>query len=176
MQGADYLIGAVMAISVIVGVVRGFVREVVALVTWVVAIGLAWRFSDFLHPYLGGILHTPMEKAWVARGVVFLVVMLLGALVGALLAHLTRRALGLSVIDRLLGFLFGITRGAIIIGFAAMLGSALELQGESWWQQSKFAPYAVDVSRWIEKVAGEHRHLAELGARESTPPSAVRGA
>jgi membrane protein required for colicin V production len=174
MQGADYLIVAVMTISVIVGMLRGFVREVVALITWVVAIWFAWRFSAFLHPYLGGILHTDAQKAWVARGLAFLGVMLLGALVGAILSHFTRRALGLSVVDRLLGFLFGVTRGAIIVGFAAMLGSRLELQDEPWWTQSKLAPYAVDIAHWIEKVAGEHRYSVGLGFEPAGVSPTVR--
>ena len=114
MQGADTIILVLIGISVVVGAVRGFVREAVALVTWLVAIWIAWRFSGFLHPYLGGVLETAAQKAWVARGIVFLIVLLVGALVGHLLVWVTRTAAGLGAVDRVFGALFGFTRGVVV--------------------------------------------------------------
>ena len=160
MQGADFIIVAVIGISVIVGAVRGFVREAVALITWLVAIWVAWRFSGFLHPYLGGVLETPEQKAWLARGVVLLAVLLLGAMAGALLSWLTRTAAGLSAIDRFFGVVFGLTRGVVLVGFAALLGQAMKLEHEPWWKHARLAPYAVNVAGWLESFAGESRHLA----------------
>jgi membrane protein required for colicin V production len=169
MQGADYIIVAVIGVSVIIGAVRGFVREAVALITWLVAIWTAWRFSGFLHPYLGGILETPEQKAWLARGIVLIVVLLIGSMVGALLSWLTRTAAGLSIIDRLFGVVFGLTRGVVLVGFAALLGQTLQLEHEGWWKHSKLAPYASNIAAWLESFAGESRHLAHraLDARNS---------
>jgi membrane protein required for colicin V production len=169
MQGADFIIVAIIGASVIIGAVRGFVREAVALITWLVAIWIAWRFSGFLHPYLGGVLETPEQKAWLARGIVLLAVLLVGSLVGALLSWLTRTAAGLSVLDRLFGFLFGLTRGVVVVGFAALLGHTLRLEQEPWWKHSKLAPYAVNVAGWLESFAGESRHFAHraLDARNA---------
>lgn len=160
MQGADFIIVAIIGVSVIFGAVRGFVREAVALITWLVAIWIAWRFSGFLHPYLGGLLETPEQKAWVARGLVLLVVLLAGSLVGALLSWLTRTAAGLSILDRLFGVLFGLTRGIVLVGFAALLGQTLQLEHEPWWKRAHLAPYAVNIAGWLESFAGESRHLA----------------
>ena len=169
MQGADFLIVAIIGVSVIIGAVRGFVREAVALITWLVAIWVAWRFSGFLHPYLGGVLETPEQKAWVARGVVLLAVLLIGSLVGALLSWVTRTAAGLSVLDRLFGILFGLTRGVVLVGFAALLGQTLQLEHEAWWKHSKLAPFASNIAGWLESFAGESRHLAHraLDARNA---------
>ena len=160
MQGADLIIVAVIGVSVIIGAVRGFVREAVALITWLVAIWVAWRFSGFLHPYLGGVLETPEQKAWLARGIVLLVVLLIGSLIGALLSWLTRTAAGLSILDRVFGFVFGLTRGVVIVGFGALLGQTLQLEHEPWWKHSKLAPYAANIASWLESYAGETRHLA----------------
>jgi membrane protein required for colicin V production len=167
MQGADFIIVAGIGLSVIIGTMRGFVREVVALATWLAAIWVAWRFSGFLHPYLGGVLESPEQKAWVARGIVLVVVLLLGAMVGALLSWVTRTAAGLSVIDRILGFLFGFTRGAVLAGFAVLLGHALRLEHEPWWQRSKLMPYAEYVAAGLEGFAGESGRIARrvLSAR-----------
>lgn len=160
MQGADYLLASVVLLSVISGTVRGFVREVVALVTWVLAIVIAWRFSAFLHPYLGGILETEPEKAWVARAIVFVVVLLLGSLVGHILAWVTHTAAGQSIVDRIFGFVFGLVRGFVIAGFCVLLGLHLHLEGEPWWRHSNLMGYAVHVAGWLESVAGESRDLA----------------
>src|SRR5579871_3623329 len=155
MQGADVIIVAIIAISVVVGAVRGFVREIVALAAWLIAIWVAWRFSGFLHPYLGGILASPEQKAWVARGIMLLIVLLVGAMVGAVLSWITHTAAGLSAIDRALGLLFGLTRGVLLVGFA------LRLEHEPWWKHSRLAPYAETVGGWLAGFVGETKRLAE---------------
>jgi len=160
MQGADYLIFAVIGISAVVGALRGFIREAVSLVAWLVAIWVAWHFSGFLHPYLGGVLETPAEKAWVARAIVLVAVLLLGSAVGHLLAWLSHTAAGLGFIDRLFGFVFGVTRGVVLVGFGALLGVTLHLQHEGWWSRAHYAPYAVQVASWLEGFAGESKALA----------------
>jgi membrane protein required for colicin V production len=160
MQGADYIIIGVITISVALGAVRGFIREAVALVSWLVAIWAAWRFSGFLHPYLGGVLETAQEKAWVARGIVLVLVLLLGSVVGTVLAWLTHTAAGLSFLDRSLGFLFGVTRGVVLVGFAVMLGQTLRLDHEPWWKRAVLVPYAEYVASWLEGFAGDSGDLA----------------
>lgn len=172
MQGADYIIVAVIGVSVIIGAVRGFVREAVALLTWLVAIWSAWHLSGFLHPYLGGLLETPEQKAWVARGVVLVLVLFVGALVGALLSWITRTAAGLSLFDRVFGVFFGLTRGLVLVGFAALLGQTLELEHEAWWKHSRLAPYAVTVGGWLESFAGESRRLAHRALDARAVPAA----
>ena len=166
MQGADYIIFTVIGVSVMLGIVRGFVREAVALAAWLIGIFVAWRYSNFLHPYLGGLLETPDQKAWAARSIVMLLVLLAGALVGAILAWVTHTAAGLSIMDRVLGFLFGLTRGAVLVGLGAIVGQTLQLDGERWWQRSQFMPYAEYVAEWLQGYAGESRELARraLGA------------
>ena len=168
MQGADTIILVLIGISVVVGAVRGFVREAVALVTWLVAIWIAWRFSGFLHPYLGGVLETAAQKAWVARGIVFLIVLLVGALVGHLLVWLTRTAAGLGAVDRVFGALFGFTRGVVVVAFAVMLGHALGLENEPWWTHSRLMPYVEAVASSLRGYVGESRELVQraLGARQ----------
>ena len=160
MQGADFIIVAVIGISIVVGILRGFIREIVALATWLVAIWVAWHFSGFLHPYLGGVLESAEQKAWVARGILLVLVLLAGALVGSVLSWITNTAAGLSVVDRALGFLFGLTRGIVVVGFCALLGQTLKLDGEPWWRHAKLAPYAETIGTWLGHYAGETREFA----------------
>ncbi len=157
MQGADYIIFAVIGASAIFGAVRGFIREATSVVTWLLAIWLAWHFSGFLHPYLGGVLQTAAQKAWLARGIVFIAVLLLGSIAGHVLAWLSHTAAGLGFVDRLFGLVFGITRGVVLVGFGALLGVTLHLQREPWWADSHYAQYAVHVASWLESFAGESK-------------------
>jgi membrane protein required for colicin V production len=67
-------------------------------------------------------------------------------LLGAMLSWLVQRS-GLTLgVDRMLGGLFGLVRGAVIVGFAVMLGQAAELQDEPWWRESKLMPVAVEMA------------------------------
>ena len=159
MQGADYVIVAVVGISVVLGAFRGFVREAVSLLAWLVGIWLAWRHSEFLYPYLGGLIETPTQQAWAARAIVLLLVLLAGALVGTILAWITHTAAGLGV-------LFGLTRAAVVIGLAVILGQTLKLDDETWWQRAQLMPYAEYVADWLKGYAGESRELVKevLGA------------
>jgi membrane protein required for colicin V production len=160
MQGADYVIVAILAISVVVGGVRGLVREVVALLTWIVAIWVAWRFSGFLHPYLGGLLVTPEQKAWVARAIMLLLVLMAGAAVGAVLSWMNETAAGPGAMNRVLGVLFGFARGVVVVGFAVMLGQAVHLDREPWWEHAQLMPHAEHVANWLRGFAGESRLAA----------------
>lgn len=161
MHGADFIIVAIILISVVVGTVRGFVREIVALASWLLAIWAAWRFSGFLHPYLGGLLESPEQKAWVARGLMLIAVLLVGALIGTLLQWLTHTAAGLSTMDRLLGLFFGFTRGVLLAGFATLLGVSLKFEHESWWKDSHLAPYAETVGGWLAGFVGETQRFGQ---------------
>src|SRR6185437_650757 len=109
----DYLIVALVVLSAVVGVARGFLREIIALVTWIVALLIAWHFAGRLAPYLGGRLSSPPVKTWSARAILLIAVLLVGAGIGALVTHLVRLSI-FSSTDRFLGFVFGVMRGLVI--------------------------------------------------------------
>ena len=147
MTPVDYILAATVLLSVLFGVVRGFLRESVALLGWLVGLWLAWRYSYLLLPYLGGNLAGTDLQEWVARALVLLVTVIASWLLGAMLSYLVQRS-GLTLgVDRLLGGLFGLVRGAVIVGFAVMLGEAAQLNTEAWWQASKGMPVGVEMAR-----------------------------
>ena len=168
MQGVDLIIAAIIAFSVIVGAIRGFIRELAAVAAWVVGIWLAWRFSGFLHPYLGGVLDEPQQKAWAARVIVLVAVLVIGNVIGALLAWFMHTAAGLGLMDRAIGLVFGLARGTLVIAFLVIVGHSLEFERESWWKHSKLIPYAEPVSSWLEKIGGHNG--AEIRHRFELPP------
>jgi membrane protein required for colicin V production len=146
MTTVDYILAATMLLSIVFGMVRGFLRESVALLGWLVGLWLAWRYAHLLEPYLGGLLTGTELQEWVARVLVLLAVVVAGWLLGAMLSYLVQRS-GLTLgVDRLLGGLFGLVRGAVIVGFAVMLGQAAELDSEPWWRGSKLLPLGTEMA------------------------------
>ena len=121
MNGADLLILSVLVISMLLGLVRGFVREAIALLAWLGGMWLAWRYAPLLEPYLGGAVGDPPVSTWTARGLIVLFVLIVGWLVSAILSHLLQHS-GLSIlVDRVLGATFGVLRGAVVVANIGMV-------------------------------------------------------
>ena len=165
MNLADYLVLATFLISGVVGVLRGFLREAIALVTWVLALIIAWHFSDLVEPYLGGLLAEPAVRPWAARALIILFVLLLGMATGVILGYFVRLSI-FSGMDRFLGFIFGFLRGAVVLGVLVILGQLVHLDGERWWKHSLLIPYGEDIANVLRAIVGDEaqRHARDLTA------------
>ncbi len=156
MNSTDYVVIAAVVLSAGIGAARGFLREAVALGAWVIALFLAWHFSDLIAPHLGGLLSDSEVRPWAARVIIVTLVLLLGALVGATLAHFVRLSI-FSGVDRLLGFAFGVLRGFVLLGVFVILGQLLRLQDERWWRHSVLIPYGESIANGLRTLVGEER-------------------
>jgi membrane protein required for colicin V production len=156
MNLTDGLVIVAIVLSAIVGAARGFLREAVAVAAWVIALFLAWHFSDLVAPHLGGLLSDSEVRPWAARVIIVLLVLLLGAAVGAALAHFVRLSI-FSGMDRLLGFAFGVLRGFVLLGVFVILGQLLRLQEEHWWRHSMLIPYGESIANGLRVLVGEER-------------------
>ena len=156
MNWTDYVIIALLAFSCIAGLYRGLMREAVSLVTWFAAFWLAWHYAYLLEPHLGGALNSEGVRTWAARTIIFVFVLLLGAATGAIVTYFVRLSL-LSSLDRMLGFLFGFLRGAIVLGLLVMLCHAVRLHEEAWYRNSTLMPYAEHAGNVLRSLVGESR-------------------
>ncbi len=150
----DYLVIAALLISAVAGALRGFLREAVALSAWIIALFLAWHFSDLIEPHLGGLLAGSEVRPWAGRLIIVVLVLLLGTVVGALLGHFVRLSI-FSGMDRLLGFVFGILRGFVLLGVFVILGQLLQLSSEGWWRHSLMIPYGESIANGLRSLVGE---------------------
>ncbi len=153
----DYVILFLTLVSALVGIWRGFTSEALSLVTLLAAIGLAWTFADSLEPALGGWATAPEVRVWVARLIIFVVVLLIGGLVSWVARKLVRHT-GLTGLDRTLGAAFGLLRAAVLVGLGVIVLQFAELDRETWWQEARLKPYA-------ERAAAAVKYYAELGTR-----------
>jgi membrane protein required for colicin V production len=154
MTPVDYTLLAIVAASAVIGAFRGFLREIISLVTWVVALWAGWHYAELVAPHLVGVLAEEPVRTWVARTVVVLGVLLVGTLIGVAANYFVRMTL-FSGLDRFLGFVFGLLRGGIVLGVFAILGEVLEIDRAPWWRSSTLMPYAEVSADLIRKLVGD---------------------
>jgi membrane protein required for colicin V production len=164
MYAVDYLLLLVIVASTVLGGVRGFLREVISVLTWLIGLIAAWQLGDILEPYLGGLLSGDNVRPWAARAIIFIIVLLIGSAVGAVVNYLVRLSI-FSGTDRFLGGLFGMLRGVVFAGLFALLGQLFELDTERWWGKSLFIPYAVSVGHALETMTGEWVEVVKAEVR-----------
>jgi len=171
MNWTDYLIVAALIFSALAGVMRGLLREVISLLSWIAAVWIAWTFADTLAPNLGGALADPAVRPWAARTIIFVGVLLVGMALGALLGHFVRLSV-FSGVDRLFGMVFGVLRGAVVLGVLAILAHAVRVQDESWYRDALLVPYAEQAGNVLRGLVGERRiraaHLSALVIQPGT--------
>lgn len=138
MNWLDLIFLGIIAVSVLISLVRGFVREVVSILVWVAAFWLALRYSDTLAARLEPFIASPTIRLVAAFAGLFVITLLLGALVNYLAGQLVGRT-GLSGTDRTLGVVFGGLRGVAIVALLVLAAGLTALPGERWWQESVLA-------------------------------------
>lgn len=149
LNGIDYGIICLIAMSGFIGMVRGLIREVFSLVTWAVGVWLALNFAKSVVPYLEGIISLPSARLAAAFGIIFFAFLLIAGLVGLLLETLVEKT-GLSGTDRLAGLLFGIARGVILVSVLLFLAAYTPFPEDPWWKQSKLIPPFQSLTLWLK--------------------------
>lgn len=152
MNWADWTIIAIIVVSGLFSLKRGFVREALSLATWVAAFIVARLFTAPLALLLQDYIETPSARIAVAFAILFLVTLVVGALVSALIAALVQ-ATGLSSTDRVLGVGFGIARGGLlIVVLVALLGITPAVE-DPWWHESRLIPHFIQMESWTRDLA-----------------------
>ena len=125
----DWICAAVLLASLLLGVWRGLVYEVVSVVSWIAAFFLAqWFAADVGHELpLSGTSQTGSES-----------LLLVGGLVAVLIKKLFA-AIGLRPVDRALGAVFGLVRGLVLLLAATVVIGMTSAKSSEWWRQSMSA-------------------------------------
>ena len=139
----DYAIIAVIGLSVITGLFRGFIKELIALCVWILAIWLALTYSSELDSWLLPYIQDKTARTAVAFVAILLATIIIGGLFNALLSFILRRS-GLSGTDRLLGMGFGFVRGVFIVSLIMLVVKMSSVSHQEYTSKStlyaKFDP------------------------------------
>lgn len=139
----DFVVIGVVLLSLAVGAWRGMVSEILALVAWVVAFLAARTWATpaggWLATGLADPLAEPLTQQVAGFVAIFVAVLILFAL-ARWVVSLLLRAVGLAPLDRVLGSLFGVARGVLVVWVGVLLAGLTALPQQQWWRQAVLAP------------------------------------
>ena len=145
----DYGILAIIGVSVLLSLMRGFLREMIGLVAWLVAFYVAQRYSVEVAPLLPQTMPNESLRMLAAFAAVFLCALLVASLLGISLYALVRNV-GLGPFDRTLGVFFGLARGILIVGVLVLLGGMTSLSQRSDWRNAMFSAPLEAMVLWCK--------------------------
>lgn len=148
MTWVDYAIIGIIVLSGLIGLMRGLVREALSLVAWVAAIWVALKFAHPLAAALEAQIAMPSARLMAAFALLFVATLIVAALVNYLIAQLVDKT-GMSGTDHLLGVLFGVARGVVVVAILVLLAGATPLPKDPWWQQSVLIEDFQNVAVWL---------------------------
>ena len=158
MTQVDNLILAVIAISSAFGVRRGFIKEIMSLLSWIAALLVSRVYSGSLASILENLIDNPSVRYVIAFSVLFVVIIMLGTLLNHFMSKLLV-VTGLKTIDRLLGAVFGVARGTVIV-LVFLFVLNVFVSGSEWWQQSTLIPYGMVLIEESQFFIGDMNELS----------------
>ena len=159
---ADWVLLAVLLVSIVIGIVRGFTREFFGLVSWVIAVVAALWLAPLTLGWLEPHIATPSLRIAASYALVFFVFLALGAIVTAVVSSLVQKT-GLTGVDRTIGGGFGLIRGVLIGVVLVWLVGLTPARQDPWWKESRLIP----PLEWL--ADGFRSILPEKWARYSEP-------
>ena len=174
MNWPDYAILGTILISILVGALRGFMKEVFSLLVWAAAFTIAYLYADNVSELM--VSHVSLPSARTAMGFagLFVVVLLIGGLLNYLLGRLVEST-GLSGTDRLLGGIFGAARGLVLVIVVLLVAGFTPIPADPWWKDSQVIQRLLPVTDWATSFLPESvsKHLdfepEEEPAKEKEP-------
>ena len=155
MQYADYIVLAIISISILVGAIRGFVKEAFSLLVWAAAFLIAFQYSGALAIHLEDHIALPSARTSLAFAGLFLSVLLVGGLLTFLVGKLVEKT-GLSGTDRLLGGVFGGVRGLALVLAIMLVAGLTPIPQDPWWQQSRAIQSLMPLAEWTANYLPEY--------------------
>ena len=149
MPWIDIVIIAIFAMSALIGIYRGLVKEILSVASWVLAAFAAFQFgeqaSEYIKPY---VKQEPLDLA-IAYVAVFLVSLILFSIISHIISQVFESS-GMKGVDRSIGSLFGILRAAAVIVALILVGRFMAMDNQQWWIDSKFIPYFEPLVDWFK--------------------------
>lgn len=140
----DYVLLAIVLLSAIFGIWRGLVREIVAVLTWIVMVIAMLYYAPIFASDLHIVTTSPVAQRYLSYIILFIVIFVLGWILGRLVNGLVMVG-GLSFVNRILGGVFGLIRGGVILLLIAYFVSLGAWHNSPLWKQSH-------IALWLDQV------------------------
>lgn len=162
----DLIVFAVLLLSALLALFRGFVREVLSILGWIAALAVTFYGFSAAEPIAKQYISSDWLAALAAGAALFLPTLVFCSILTYLIAERVRTS-AISAVDRSLGFLFGLARGAVIVVLAWWGVDKFVIPSSSaqpaWLAEAKTRPLAVAGYQWLEA-----RALEQLSGTRST--------
>jgi len=168
----DYILIAIVGLSMVLSLWRGFVREVISLIGLIAAFLIASRFSGRSGDFL---------SQWISNGtvsdiagfvLVFVVVMIVVGLIGSIIRHMVDVA-ALTATDRTLGIFFGAARGMSLIALCFLVYTSYSKPDATWLKESKLTPYAIELGDILGGLIPQEYPFSRQGGAKRPSPQAT---
>lgn len=151
MSWLDLVIIGIILISALISLVRGFVKESISLVSWILAGFIAFRYFSALAELLLPYVESPTVRTGVAFSVLFVSTLIVGAIINFMASQMVSKT-GLSGTDKTLGMVLGAARGVLIVTLIVLLASLTPMPEETWWQDAGTIKYFSQLANWLKEV------------------------
>ncbi len=147
----DIIILSTIAISTLISLFRGFIREAFSLAVWALAFWVSWTFFRVLAMNMENMIATPSVRLGVAFAALMILSLMIGGLVNYLVIQLISKT-GLSGSDRFIGMIFGAARGVLVIAILVLAAGLTPFPADPWWQESTLIPYFQELAMWLQSL------------------------
>ena len=151
MVAADFIVLGIIFISIIISLMRGFVKEALSLTGWLVSLWVAMTFSSGMAELFGNSIKDPTLRLLAAFVSLFVLSLIIGAIINYFAIQFVQRA-GLTGVDRTIGAVFGFLRGILLVTIIVMLLGLTTLPKESWWDESFFMFRFEVIATWLKDL------------------------
>ena len=160
MLAIDWFSLAAIGALGVTGFFRGFTKEIFSTAAWLISIIGAWYFGPFLFPYLAPYFSNTQVKSIASFVALFLILFTLIKLSGSIVSKFLS-AIGLSFLDKGLGFIFGAIKATAILVTIFILASGF-LENQSWWNESLSKEWTLRIAEVMEPLLKDWKAQAEI--------------
>ncbi|MCW5599356.1 MAG: CvpA family protein [Nitrosomonas sp.] len=155
----DYVVLGIVSVSVLLSITRGVVREIVSLLGWVIAFFVASHYAANFEPLLPQTIKDDSVRMLIVFVMTFFAALVATMIISMVLSKLVR-SVGLGLIDRILGAVFGFARGVLVVLFIVVAAGFTALPQQPFWQQALLSEplelAAVQVIDWLPPDLKKH--------------------
>lgn len=177
----DIVVILVVLVSALLAMVRGFVREVLSIASWLAAVAAAYYFYKPLVPVVKPYIESGTVAIIVAASAIFFVALIIASYITTKIADFVIDS-RVGALDRILGFVFGAARGLLLIVIALLFFSWLVEAPPAWVANARSKPMLDNLGEKLVAVlppdleATLQSHLGRAVAPTTTPDSSGSGA
>jgi membrane protein required for colicin V production len=144
----DYIIIAVVVASTLISLFRGFLKELISLIVWIAGFWVSFEFYNALAAILAPYIANASVRLIISFAGLFVTVLVFGSLFSYLLSFMVDRS-GLGGFNRLLGMVFGCTRGILLVSVILLMISTTAFVQDEWWKKSILIPHFQILVEWL---------------------------